>query len=139
MRVSIIPEDNIVVIDGQARNITLDIDPNIHAIQWHGDYGYVENKTGDNLKITDFVGYQYIVDEFYTQETEEENKKKKQIDDAAKPLAVWERDMLVATGNMSDILEDIIGAFSETQRNKLSTGTLDNYNTKRDLRAEKPE
>ena len=42
MKVSIIPSDKTIVVDGQALTFDYDIDPTIHAIQWDGDSGEIE-------------------------------------------------------------------------------------------------
>lgn len=45
MRITIVPVDKIVIIDGQPRiNIDFDIDPKIHALQWYETWGEVEYK-----------------------------------------------------------------------------------------------
>lgn len=62
--ITIIPSDKMVIIDGEARQYDFAIDPNIHAIQWYGDYGIVERIKGGSVKITDFKEYQAIVDAF---------------------------------------------------------------------------
>lgn len=54
MRVTIIPEDKVVIVDGVAAILgTLEADENIHAIQWHGDYGTIEYKVGAAARFTD--------------------------------------------------------------------------------------
>lgn len=59
MRLTIIPADNVVIIDGEAKPMQLDAYPalkGIHAVQWSGDKGHVErddqpNETLDNLRV----------------------------------------------------------------------------------------
>ena len=65
MRVAIVREDNIVVVDGVARTVDLSdlVDPAIHAIQWNEDVGEVEyvipgtgnSEFSDPLVIEDIV------------------------------------------------------------------------------------
>lgn len=70
MRISIIQEDNIVVLDGRA--IVIDSlgkilnDADIHAIQWDTDRGHIEYKkeTKVNEKITSMSFIQPVVDEW---------------------------------------------------------------------------
>ena len=52
MHVTIIRPDNTVVIDGRVAKVDCSILPNnYHAVQWHGSDGYIETRTGDNIKL----------------------------------------------------------------------------------------
>jgi hypothetical protein len=72
MRVTIIPADNQVYVDGLCRFVDCSALPmNIQAIQWNGKRGHIEFKNvgvstpGDfrlNRIITDFSPYQRLVD-----------------------------------------------------------------------------
>lgn len=73
MRLTIIADDSAVSIDGEHIDpINLSqLDPTIHAVQWHGEYGEVEFKTRfennalvrpKNVLITDLAPYQFAVD-----------------------------------------------------------------------------
>lgn len=72
MRVTIIPDDKTVIIDGQARlGLTFQVDASVHAVQWYDTYGEVEYKTRlenglivkpDNQIITDLTPYQSAID-----------------------------------------------------------------------------
>ena len=46
MRLTIVPEDNFIRIDGDSINFdfTSLIDPTIHAVQWYGNKGQIEFK-----------------------------------------------------------------------------------------------
>ena len=69
MRVTIIPSDNFVSVDGVGFNgINLAfIAANIHAIQWYGDHGVVEikdittNRIVSNEDISDFTSFQSAI------------------------------------------------------------------------------
>lgn len=73
MRLTIVAEDGAVGVDGEFF-LELDLsalDPNIHAVQWYGEYGEVEFKTRfgkgtfvklANEAITDVAPYQFAVD-----------------------------------------------------------------------------
>ncbi len=69
MRVTIIPADGFVSIDGQGFN-NLDLsfmDPSIHAIQWYGTDGELERKDNRgkiiaNEAVFDISPYQAAVD-----------------------------------------------------------------------------
>jgi hypothetical protein len=69
MRVTIIPSDGFVSVDGEGRNdIDLSfIDSNIHAIQWYDTDGEIEIKDNrgrviTNQQITDLSPYQQALD-----------------------------------------------------------------------------
>jgi len=70
MKVSIIPSDKTIIVDGQALTFDYDIDPTIHAIQWDGDSGEIEYNDGiANEQFTDAI----LVDPFvYAYEDEVE-------------------------------------------------------------------
>lgn len=53
MRVTVIPEDQMVIVDGAALKSPMDIDPDINAIQWYGDHGVIEYKTRGAVAIDD--------------------------------------------------------------------------------------
>lgn len=70
MRVSIIPEDGVIVIDGHAID-GLDLSgirKEIHAVQWYETAGDVEikdaatNKNIQNVEITDLSEFQQYID-----------------------------------------------------------------------------
>jgi len=68
MNVTVIKEDNVVVIDGEALNFDFQLDSNIWAIQWNGTNGHVEFKDNTpNEDITDFSAYQFLVDVYNTE------------------------------------------------------------------------
>lgn len=69
MRVSIIADDNRIVIDGKSHSVDCSILPkNIHAIQWEDMEGEIEfrsDEKGDrapNVLISDFTPFQPLVD-----------------------------------------------------------------------------
>lgn len=77
MRISIIPSDKTIVIDGEVRTgIDFIMDPQIHAIQWFHDQGDVEfvamvQPDGQihkphNMTITSLEPYQSVIDAFYS-------------------------------------------------------------------------
>lgn len=54
MRVVIVPEDQCVIVDGDALSgLALPASPNTHAIQWYGTHGVIEKKTGPAERFTD--------------------------------------------------------------------------------------
>jgi len=64
MKITIIPEDNFVSIDGATRSVPMNLDDNIHAIQWDGEKGFVEQKKGGSRKIDDLQEFQNVIDSF---------------------------------------------------------------------------
>ena len=52
MRVTIVPEDRYIQVDGRGLNFAFAADANIHAIQWYGDHGTVEQKVGGSRPAT---------------------------------------------------------------------------------------
>lgn len=63
MQVTVIKEDNVVVVDGEALNFDFQLDNNIWAIQWDGTSGHIEYNDGTpNKELTDFTEYQVLVD-----------------------------------------------------------------------------
>jgi hypothetical protein len=73
MRVTIIPTDGFVSIDGEGyNNIDLSfMDANIHALQWYTTDGEIERKNSrgqivTNEEITDLTPYQPALDAWQT-------------------------------------------------------------------------
>lgn len=67
MRVSIIPADGIVIVEGAAEKVDLSsMDQSIHAVQWFTDVGEIEyfrdEKRRGNEAIDDFSPFQQFVD-----------------------------------------------------------------------------
>lgn len=56
MQLTIIPIDNVVIIDGVARTIDCSaMDPAIHAVQWNENSGEVEFKTIDGIRAPNLM------------------------------------------------------------------------------------
>lgn len=69
MRLTIIPSDKVVIIDGIAlHNLDFTIANDIHAIQWYEDHGEVEYTDGSpNEAIDDISLYQSVIDVYNTE------------------------------------------------------------------------
>ena len=52
MRVTIIPEDQTILVDGTALQFAFVAPSNIHAIQWYGEHGTIEQKVGGSIPAT---------------------------------------------------------------------------------------
>lgn len=70
MRITIIPSDNVVTIDGlSVHDLDLStIAPNVHAVQWYGNAGEVEimgefGRMKENNLIASMSDYQSVVDQ----------------------------------------------------------------------------
>ena len=92
MNITIIKEDNVVVVDGEAMNFDFILDNNIWAIQWNGTTGEVEYKDNTpNLEITSFDEYQYLVDGFNTEKQRLEDVAAQEAADAEAALTYSDR------------------------------------------------
>ena len=56
MRVTIIPADNLVIVDGEPHTFVFDIAADIHAVQWDGVAGEIEYNDGKPNKKIDTLG-----------------------------------------------------------------------------------
>jgi hypothetical protein len=78
MNVTVIKEDRVVAIDGEALNFDFELASNIWAIQWSGAEGHIEFKDGTpNEELTDFSGYQYLADAHATEKQRVADEKTK--------------------------------------------------------------
>ena len=68
MKVTIIPSDGVVGIDGEfIDQLVLDIEPDIHAVQWDGVKGTIEYQSKPVEKITDFTPFEQYVTQAQTE------------------------------------------------------------------------
>lgn len=73
MRVTIIVDDNVVLVEGQPETVDCSalIPLSIHAVQWYSGFGEVEYSTDiqtgnreQNLKFTDISPFQPLIDKW---------------------------------------------------------------------------
>lgn len=64
MRLTVIPSDNVIILDGEVLKFSYIADPNIHAIQWYGAHGYIEYVNGNQVKTVDAADVQSFVAAF---------------------------------------------------------------------------
>lgn len=83
MRLSIIVEDKIVVLNGKPLSFDFTIDPDIWAIQWYGNKGSIELVDGKNKSIDDIDEFTYIIESFHN---EEDRLNQKMIDDESSAI-----------------------------------------------------
>jgi hypothetical protein len=85
MRLTIIPSDNAVIIDGRGMSFSLSGYPSlkgIHAVQWDGEKGHIEFKNSPfsttdfrtNERINGIAAYRDIIDRWMQLATEEDAK-----------------------------------------------------------------
>lgn len=82
MRLTIIRDDNLVIIDGRSAKVDLSgMIANYHAVQWHGDHGEVETVRGDNIQLKDLATFDAFI------------KKAQAVFKAEDDLAVFKADI----------------------------------------------
>lgn len=79
MKVSIIPDDQMVVKDGVSKKLSFIMDTNIQAIHWHGNSGWIEKKKGDPVKLDNFDDYSDLLAQFDNTKTPIEIIQEEQI------------------------------------------------------------
>lgn len=58
MRVTIIRDDNLIIIDGRQINVDLsDMPSDLHALQWYGDHGEIERQGMMNQPISSLADF----------------------------------------------------------------------------------
>lgn len=70
--ITIIPIDKYISINGVGKILDFEIDNNIHAVQWNGQYGFVEQVQGGSRRIDDLSEFYDIIDLFNSPEPESE-------------------------------------------------------------------
>ncbi len=124
MKVSIIPSDKTIIVDGQALIFDYDIDPTIHALQWDGDSGEIEyNDDGiANEQFTDSTLVDTLVsayeDEVERLEAEAQATAQAVVDEAealeaAKTYADHRRARYEDELPMGDQLDAILKGFNQ--------------------------
>jgi len=82
---TIVPEDKTVVVDGNGFTFDFVIDPDIHAIQWDTDSGYIEYKSDKfNTTINSIKEYDSIIVKHGEVKLEFEIEEKKILDELKK-------------------------------------------------------
>lgn len=72
MQVTIIPIDKFVSINGVGKILDFECDSNIHAVQWNGEFGFVELIQGGSRRIEDLSEFFEIIDLYNAPEPEPE-------------------------------------------------------------------
>ena len=82
---TIVPEDKTVVVDGMSFIFDFMVDPDIHAIQWDTDSGYIEYKSDKfNTTIDSIKEYDSIIAKHGEVKLEFEIEEKKILDELKK-------------------------------------------------------
>lgn len=63
MKLTIIPSDKVVIIDGVFKKFDFTIDSNFHAVQWDGSNGFVETIVGNNIELENLDDFSEIVEQ----------------------------------------------------------------------------
>lgn len=81
-KITIVPEDGIVIIDGDSEKVVFTGNPNIHAIHWDEDanIGEVEYTNKANETINSFAPYAHVIADHGVSKAA---RLQKEIDDAA--------------------------------------------------------
>ena len=145
MKLTIIPEDSFVSIDGVHMNFDFTINPNYHAVQWDGAKGFIETKKGPDIVLKNIKAFHDIVlkhekavEQKIAEIAEQEAEQKAIQEEYDLPLNVWKRDM--KAHELPDWAEDLIDTLDNLipVLDNLPQETLDKYHSKKTLREGKP-
>lgn len=64
MRVTVIPTDNTILVDGEVLVFNFTADPSVHALQWYGTHGTFEYVHGPAEWFADPARVQPFIDAF---------------------------------------------------------------------------
>lgn len=85
IKVTIISQDGVVMIDGKSEKFDLGLDPDIWAIQWDGSKGEIEFNNGKpSEKFTNYSKIKKLVAGHAKQKLKREAEELKAVDDAVK-------------------------------------------------------
>jgi hypothetical protein len=97
MRVTIVTDDNIVLVDGVAERVDCSalVASGVHAVQWYDTQGEEEFRSefddekkvwnrAPNNHITDFTPYQFFVDQWGAEHTKSVENKRKMTEELQK-------------------------------------------------------
>ena len=146
MKLTIIPEDDFVSIDGVHMKFDFTMNANYHAVQWDGTKGFIQTKKGPDIVLKTINRFKNIIKkhEKAVEQKIAATKKEEatQADIQAEhnlPINVWLRDM--EAHELPDWAEDLIDTLDNLLPllENLPQETLDIYNAKKLLRSEKPK
>jgi len=64
MRLTVIPSDSTMIMNGRALVFPFITDVNLHAIQWYSTFGFIETTDGKQVKTVDVLDVQPFIDAF---------------------------------------------------------------------------
>lgn len=126
--VSVIPYDQVVIVDGKSFVLSFTAPDNIHAIQWHTDSGHIEYSDGkQNAEINGENDYASYVSPFVSLWEEEEKHREEEAnhqptEEALKRAKIAGIEGLLAEIDMQSVrpLRAILdGSASDFDKNKL--------------------
>lgn len=127
MRISIINEDKHVGINGEFYRVeNLNIDPNIHAIQWYETWGEIEYKIRlengrpfkpENTIIDNFSAYEFISTDW---QLAKEAELKRIADEAEKKRKAEEEQLLKEQAELEAYIKEMQEAAAKEQSHTAS-------------------
>ena len=107
MQVTIVREDNLVVVDGRAiHGIDMTgLPDNLHAVQWDGTAGHEEWTDRHNTDLDDIAKYQTIIDRWQAAADEIDNPPPPTRDEALQQM-LGQIDLEASTRNHLDFIYD---------------------------------
>ena len=112
MRLSILRDDNVVVVDGVVESVSCaELPSYVRAIQWDGERGEIElhrDATGmhqSNLKITEIGPYLYLLDRWRLKHAETQLAAQQASVDAAESAAVFAQTQFEQQARESERVE----------------------------------
>lgn len=64
MRLTAIPADSVIILNGEVLRFPFVAAPDLHAVQWYGTHGYIEYTNGNQVKTENVTDIQYFIDAF---------------------------------------------------------------------------
>lgn len=105
---TIIPIDKTIIVDGELLVFEFDIDEDIHAIQWNGNTGHIEYKSGkENKIINDISDYQSYVTLHGEEKVKQEQARLKAEQDELEKTPLYIRERTSEYGSLGEQLDMI--------------------------------
>lgn len=105
---TIIPDDKLIIVDGDNLVCNFNIDSDIHAVQWNGTTGHIEYKSGKEAKILSNIN---DYDSFFNLHSEEKVKQEQEIiqteQDDIEKTPLYQRNRLTEYNSFSEQLDMI--------------------------------
>ena len=107
-RLTIVPDDKLIIVDGVGVSCDYDIDSDIHAVQWNGTNGWVEWKSGkEQLKLTSINEYQSYITLHGEEKEKQEQERLQAEQEELEKTPLYQRQRLKEYGDLGDQLDMI--------------------------------